>query len=217
MSAAPPDQRPQTERITEYFSGGSAEERYLNLLHYTERQRRTVFWCISTADDVIPGGLQARDLLNETVKSLLLEPGTEGHRTLPAHVPVEAALKMVIWSKISHAAEKSENTQRVDHVGVDREGEEVDRLESDVPMWEPSHAKLSPQQQAHLASRCASFVEFCRTDKIVHDLLIIVRDRGIDGPADRLARELGIRLGEVYAARKRLGTLLRQFRKAATK
>jgi hypothetical protein len=217
MSAAPPDPRPQTERITEYFSGGQAEERYLNLLHYTERQLRSMFWCISTADDSIPGGLQARDMLNETVKSLFLEPGAEGFRALPAHVPVEAALKMVVWSKVSHAAEKSENIHRAEPVGVNREGEEVDRLETDAPMWEPSHAKLSPQQLAHLAARCAGFVEFCRTDKTVYDMLVIVRDRGIDGPADRLARELGIRLAEVYTARKRLGTLLRQYRKAATK
>jgi hypothetical protein len=217
MTTLPPDLRPQAERVLEYFSGALAQDRYFALLHYTERLMRSMHWCVSTDDDSMPGGAQARDVVHEAVQSLLTEdPAAPGYRKLPSNVAVEAVLKMIIWSKVNHAAEDTENTRRDDHLGVDREGQAVDHLETDAPMWEPSQAKLSPQQQAHAAARCTRFIEFCRTDKVVCDMLIIIRDRGIDRPAERLAKELGIRPAEVYIARKRLGTLVRKFRKATT-
>ncbi|MGH7947198.1 MAG: hypothetical protein ACREF9_19660, partial [Opitutaceae bacterium] len=131
-------------------------------------------------------------------------------------VAVEAALKMIIWSKVNHAAEDFENTHRDDHKDVDREGHPIDHLETDAPMWEPAQAKLTPQQQAFVAARCTRFIEFCRKDKVVCDMLIVIRDLGIDRTAERLAKELGIKVAEVYIVRKRLGTLVRQFRKATT-
>jgi hypothetical protein len=215
MTASVADLRPQAERVSEYFAGPAGQECYFALLHYTERLLRSMHWCISTDDDSMPGGAQARDVVHDTVQSLLTEdPTASGYRKLPAEVGVDAALKMIVWSKVNHAAEDAENTRREDHLGVSREGRAVDHLETDAPMWEPSQANLSPQQQAHAAARCTRFIEYCRKDKVVRDMLIIIRDRGIDRPAERLAKELGIRPADVYVARKRLGTLVRQFRKA---
>ncbi|MBS0631621.1 MAG: hypothetical protein JSS11_06880 [Verrucomicrobia bacterium] len=217
MTVPLPDSRPQAERIAEHFGGAEGQDHYLVLLHYTERLVRSMHWCIATNDSSMPGGVQARDILHATVQSLLLDnPNAPGYRQLPAKVGVEPGLKMIIWSKINHAAEDTENVRRKDHKDIDREGNVIDHLETDAPMWDPGQEKLSTQQQAHVAARCTRFIEYCRKDKVVCDLLILIRDTGVDRPAERLAKELRIRVGEVYLARKRLGTLLRQFRKTAT-
>lgn len=213
MDAALPDHRPQADRVREYFAGAVGQERYFALLLHTERLQRSMHWCVPTDDDSMPGGEQACDVVGETVQSLLLEPGAKGRRKLPAKVAVEAGLKMIIWSKVNHAAEGFENTHRVDHEDVDREGEPVDHLENDAAMWEPRQAKLSAAQQAQVAARCTRFIEFCRKDQVVCNMLMVIRDLGIDGPAGRLAKELGIKTGEVYIVRKRLGTFVRKFRK----
>jgi hypothetical protein len=217
MAAPAPDHRPQADRVREYFSGPAVQDRYFGLLHYTERLHRSMHWCVPTDDDSMPGGSQARDVMHEAVQSVLQDdPGALGYRKLPATVGVEPALKMIIWSKLNHAAEDFENTHRNDHQDVDREGRQVDHLETDAPMWEPGQVKLSPQQLVFVAARCTRFIEFCRKDQVVCNLLIVIRDLGIDRPAERLAKELGIQVGEVYLARKRLGTFVRKFRKVTT-
>lgn len=217
MTVSLPDTRPQSHRITEYFSGAIGQEHYFALLHYAERLQRSMRWCVPTDDDSMPGGLQAQDIVHETVQSLLIEDSAaSGYRQLPPQVGVEPALKMIIWSKISHAAEDFENTHRDDHLTVDKEGELLDHLETDALMWEPSQAKLTLQQQIFVAARCTRFIEFCKKDPTVCNMLLAIRDLGIDRPAERLAKELGIKVAEVYIARKRLGTLVRQFRKVAS-
>ncbi|MEO5961001.1 MAG: hypothetical protein ABIR80_17990 [Opitutaceae bacterium] len=215
MAVQLPDNRSQGQRISEYFSGGTAQERYFALLHFAERLIRSMHWCVPTSDDSMPGGGQARDVVQETVQAYLLDdPKAEGYRKLPANVAVEAALHMVIRSKINHVAEGAENIRREDHVGVDQTGEAADHLETDAVFWEPNQAKLSSHQEAFLAARCTRFIEFCRKDKPVCDMLIVIRDQGFDRPAERLAKALSVRVGEVYLVRKRLGTLLRQYLKA---
>ena len=218
MALNPPDDRPPADRINEYFAGEAGRQRYLKLLHYTERKVRSMHWCIPTADDSMPGGKQACDIMHETLQFLQSKapPEKGGHNYLPPDIEVEVAFKKVICREINHAAESFENATRNDNVGVDREGEEIDHLESDAPFWEPAQTKLSPQQIAHIAARCERFVEFSRKDRDVCNMLIIIRDRGIDGPAERMAKELGIRITEVYAARRRLGSLLRKFGKSVT-
>lgn len=104
-----------------------------------------------------------------------------------------------------------ENCRWADHLGTDQEGETVDRLDSATPFWDPTNANLSPEELALAAARCARFIEYTKKDKIVCSMLILIRDCGIDKPAERIAKELGIRLVEVYLARKRLGTLVRKF------
>lgn len=212
MDEPQPDLRPQADRVREYFAGTVGQDRYFEFLHYTERLQRSMHWCVSTDDDSMPGGVQACDLVNETVKSLLQED-SDGRRILPADVSVALGLKMIVKSKISHAAGSFENAHRSDHEDVDNQGKSTDHLETDALMWEPREAKLSPQQQASIAARCVGFMEFCRKDQIVYGMLVVIRDLGIDEPAERLARELGIKVAEVYIARKRLGTLLRKFKK----
>lgn len=217
MAASAPDQCSQADRVREYFSGPAEQDRYFGLLYYTERLQRSMHWCVPTDDDSIPGGMQARDVMHEAVQSLLLEdPNAPGRRTLPATVAVEPALKMIIWSKLNHAAEDFENTHRNDHQDVDREGQPVNHLETDAPMWEPGQAKLSAQQQVFVAARCTRFIEFCRKDQAVCNMLMVIRDLGVDRPASRLAKELGLQVGEVYLVRKRLGTFVRKFRKVTT-
>jgi hypothetical protein len=120
---------------------------------------------------------------------------------------------MIVWSKVNHEVEGFENTHRTEHQDVDREGELVDHLETDAPMWEPREAKLSAQQLTFVAARCMRFIEFCRKDQAVCNMLMVIRDLGIDRPAERLAKELGIKAAEVYIVRKRLGTFVRKFKK----
>lgn len=213
MDASLPDHPPQADRVREYFDGAVGQERYWALLHHTERLQRSMRWCVPSNDDSMPGGTQASDIVHETVQSLLLETDAKGYRKLPAKVAVEAGLMMIIWSKINHAVEGFENTHRADHQDVNREGELVDHLETDAPMWEPREVKLSVQQQTFVAARCMRFIEFCRKDQAVCNMLMVIRDLGIDRPAERLAKELGIKAAEVYIVRKRLGTFVRKFKK----
>lgn len=216
MAVQLPDDRPQAQRIAEYFSSAGGQDRYFALLHYAERLIRSMHWCVPTDDDSMPGGAQARDVVHESVQAYLIEdPKADGYRKLPPDVVVEAALHMVIRSKVSHIAQGTENTNREDRVGIDKTGDAVDHLETDAVFWESGETKLSPQQEAFIAARCMRFIEFCRKDKPVCDMLIVIRDQGFDSPAERLARALGVRVGEVYLIRKRLGTLLRQYRETA--
>ncbi len=213
--AATSDPLPQAQRVTTYFAPPDGERRYYELLHYTERLVRSKHWCMPTEDDTIPGGMHARDIVHETYQALTKEPGQPGFRKLPDNVEVEPALKMDIWSMVSHAVESYENTHRADRVDHDHEGKPLDRLDTDAPFWDPSQAKLTPLQQAHVAARCTRFIEFTKKDSVVCNMLMVIRDQGFDRPAERLAKALGIKVPEVYTARKRLGTLLRQFRKTA--
>lgn len=212
MPPASQDPLFQVRRVNEYFADASGQARYLTLVHFAERQIRCMHWCVSTTDGSMPGGQLACDVVQETLVAVLMEtPGAAGRREIPDDVDVERGLKRIIESKINHAAESFENRRRADHLGTDQEGETVDRLDSATPFWDPTNANLSPEELALAAARCARFIEYTKKDKIVCNMLILIRDCGIDKPAERIAKELGIRLVEVYLARKRLGTLVRKF------
>ena len=144
-------------------------------------------WCISTDDGSMPGGQQAIDVVHDAIRFLQSKAPEEkgGGNYLPANVSVAAAIWMVIKRTVGHEADGFENANRSDYLTVDREGEQVDLLESDVPFWDPAMAKLSTQQLVHAAARCERFIEFVHKDRDVCNMLILIRDRGIDGPAGR--------------------------------
>ena len=217
MTAAPQDPQHQVRRVRDYFAGAQGKERYLALLSLTERQVRSMHWCVATSDGSIPGGQRACDIVNETVQAVLQEErDAPGRREIPNDIDVEPGLKEIIFSKLNHAAEGFENRRRADHLAVDKKGEKVDHLDSAVPFWDPSTANLTPEELALATARCTRFIEFAKKDKIVCAMLMLIRDQGIDRPAERIAKELGIKLLEVYTARKRLGTLVRKFGQTAT-
>jgi hypothetical protein len=213
---APSDPQQQIARVREYFAGEAGKDRYLALLGFTERQIRAMRWCVATDDGSIPGGRQANDIVNGVVQALLLEnPDADGRREIPPHIAFDYGIKTIIDSELNHAAVSFENRRRQDPETTDREGKPVDLLDSPVPFWDPSSANLTPEQTALAAARSTRFIEFAKRDKIVCAMLMLIRDQGIDRPAERIAKELGIKVPEVYAARKRLGTLVRKFGKSA--
>ncbi|MDI1343458.1 MAG: hypothetical protein PSV22_05065, partial [Pseudolabrys sp.] len=69
MTAAPQDPKHQVRRVKDYFAGAQGKERYLALLLFTERQVRSMHWCVATSDASIPGGQRACDIVNETVQA----------------------------------------------------------------------------------------------------------------------------------------------------
>lgn len=212
MLPAPQDPLVQIRRIYEYFEHAQGSDRYLALLYFAERHIRSLHWCVGTSDASMPGGQKACDVVQETLEAVLVETaGAPGRREIPDGVDVEFGLKRIIESKINHAAESFENRHRSDHLGTDAAGEAVDYLDSATPFWDPATANLSPEELALAAARCARFIEYASRDKTVCAMLILIRDRGIDKPAERIAKELGVGLVDVYLARKRLGTLVRKF------
>jgi len=216
MTKATQDPQHQVRRVKEYFSGTQGHERYLALVQFAERNLRSMHWCIATSDGSIPGGSVACDIVHETVQAVLREErGADGRREIPDDIDIERGLKWIIDSKLNHAAESFENRHRADPVATDEEGEEFDRLDSAVPFWDASNANLTVAELAEAAARCTRFIEFAKRDKIVCAMLMYIRDTGIDRPAERLAKALGIKVPEVFAARKRLGTLVRKFGKGA--
>jgi len=173
-------------------------------------------WCIATSDGSIPGGRKADDVVNEALQSVLIEDrDAEGRREIPDAVDLERGLKLIIHSILNHAAEGFENRHRIDPSAVDAEGEELDLLDSSIPFWDPSNANLSPEEIATAAARCTRFIEFSKHDKIVCGMLMLIRDEGIDKPAELIAKRLGIKVVDVFSARKRLATLVRKFARTA--
>jgi hypothetical protein len=207
----------QVQRVRDYFDGPNGKDRYLALVAFAHRTIQSMRWCIATSDDSIPGGRKADDIVNEALKSVLLaDRSAEGRRQIPDAVELGHGLRTIVLSILNHAAEGFENRHRVDPVAVGADGEEQDLLDTSVPFWDPSNANLTPEELVAASSRCVRFIEFSKRDKIVCAMLMLIRDEGIDRPAELIAKRLSIKVMDVFAARKRLATLVRKFGANAT-
>lgn len=213
MSLLPPSADRQAARVSDALSGPAGEELYARLLEFAERQIRSRRWCIRTFDQAMPGGKSAADVVNETVHAATADPADRRRRNIPEGVDSEHGLKCIIESKVNHAAESFENRNRRDHVATNAEGEKFDRLDSATPFWEPGTAELPDDELAAMGEDCARFIEFAKTDYLVQRMLMLIRDKGIDKPVERIARELSVGPAEVLLARKRLRRLVRKFQR----
>lgn len=213
MSFTTPDADRQPDRINAYFSSPTGKEDYAALLEFAEREIRLHRWCIRIQDKSMPGGRTAADVLNGVLHAVLADPGDKLRRNIPDDVEIGHGLKCIIESKINHASKSFENRHRQDNVGINPQGEPVDRLDTATPFWDPLTASIPDDELAAMGADCARFIEFAKKDKNVYGMLVLIRDRGIDKPVERIAKELGLKITDVFLARKRLRTLVRKFQR----
>ncbi|HEY0862629.1 MAG TPA: hypothetical protein VGD97_00870 [Lacunisphaera sp.] len=197
------------QRVEAFFKAPEGKQRYFDLLLEIERMIHTKHWCVSTADRCAPGGQAAVDLFGRIYMSVM-----SGVRTFAADVSVDVAFRCIARSLANHLATGYENTHRSDHVSEDKFGREVDLLDTSTPYWDPRTEKFTPEQLAQSSARATRFIEFCKKDKNLVAMLMLIRDEGIDRPAKTIAKRIGISEGEVYNTRRRLATALRKFERA---
>lgn len=170
---------------------------------------RAKHWCVSTADHAAPGGQVAVDLFGRVYAAIL-----SGARSFNAEVQVDIGFRQIARSLINHLATGFENTHRSDHVSENKFGETVDLLDSATPYWDPSADNFTPEQLAESSARATRFIEFCKKDKNLVAMLMLIRDEGIDRPAKKIAKLIGISEIEVNNTRRRMATALRKFERA---
>jgi hypothetical protein len=202
----------QSKRVIEYFRGEAGQQRYEELVHYAECHVRRVAWISGRCNGILPTGQSGWDILHEALLDVTsLDDSGECRRRIPASVPLPAALRKIVRSKISHAIEASATQLRADRIMESQDGCEVDTLESDKPFWQPDGDRMSAEAKESARERCGRFIEFAKADRVVYSMLVLLRDEDLDKPAERVASRLGVNVAEIYTARKRLATLVRRF------
>lgn len=69
---------------------------------------------------------------------------------------------------------------------------------------------MSAEDKAAARARCDEFISLAKKrDKEVYEILVLIRDEGVDKSAE-IAKRLHMPVGNVYLARKRLGAMLRK-------
>jgi len=202
----------QSRRIFEYFRGADSRAHYEDLVHYAEWQVRRTSWSCGSNDPRLSNGQSGEDVLHEVVLDTTTIDGSGNcRRRIPAEIPLEVALRKIVLSKISHTFEASESKLRKDSVTVMPDGENLDAIETDQPFWPPEGDRLSAAAEAQARDRSEKFIEFVRSDRVVHGMLVLLRDEDLDKPAETVAARLGVVVSEIYIARKRLATLVKKF------
>jgi len=204
------DQKAETQiqRITEFFSGEAGRANYDRLCQHAEsKSRRYKFQCTYFTQN-------GEDFLQDAVSSCLTKK-EDGScvRRIPPEIPVIAALIMIIDSKIEHAYKSRSFRSRGENPesAESPDGGRVPFYDPKVPFWETENDRLTKQEREEVASRLESFIAFAKSDRVVHGMLMLIRDENLDKPANLVAERLGITEQEVFVARKRLATLAGRF------
>lgn len=202
----------QCKRIGEYFEGPEGQQRYEELVHYAEWQVRRSSWSTGQNSTRLSNGQSGQEVLHESVEHATTI-GDEGKcvRRIPPEIPLGAAFRRIICSKVSHTYKSSESKMRRDPIATLPGGEELDMMETDKTYWQPNGDRMSADARALAYERSERFIEFARKDRIVYGILVLLRDEDLDGPAEAIAARLGIDVNEVYVSRKRLATLVKKF------
>jgi len=210
MPAQSKEAKEQIERIADFFAGPTGRTNYDRLQHYAEwnsgRFRMQAGW----------SGRSGEDFLQEAVSNCLTVSET-GHcvRNIPPGITMMKGLKDIIWSLINHAFE-SQGFRMVRALPTSPEGSTDEKkavFEPSKNFWEPDGDRLTPQQREDATTRLDAFIAFTKSDRIVHGMLLLVRDEDLDKPATLIAKRLGITEIEVFVARKRLTTLVGRYTK----
>jgi hypothetical protein len=200
----------QVQRVTEFFNGPTAREDYERLRHfaeiYTRRYERLCSYHSRTGED----------FLHDAVTSCLTikEDGT-CLRNIPPAVPLVAAFTEIIKSKIGHAFTSLNSVTRgkIPDFDDDAVAGPKPSFEPQKPFWESENDRLSNEEREVAASRFESLIAFAKPDRLVHGMLVLIRDENLDKPASLIAERLGVTEPDIYVARKRLATLVERFSK----
>lgn len=199
----------QIERISDFFSGPTGRTNYDRLQHFAEwnsgRFRMRAGWA----------GRSGEEFLQEAVSNCLTIDEAGGCvRNIPPNIPMGHALKTIIRSLIRGAYE-SKGYRMAGELPMheDTNGEKRSAYEPTDSFWEPDGNLTTPEQSGENTARLDAFIAFTKSDRVVHGMLLLVRNEGIDKPARIIAQRLGVTEAEVFVARKRLATFVGRYTK----
>lgn len=210
MQAPTPEAQTQISRISDFFSGEDGRSNYDSLCYYAERENQRYALRSSWISQ------SGEEFLNETVKSCItLTSDGRCERQIPENVPLVAALKQIIKSKVEHTYHSLASRRRGHPPSVtDDSGDDaIIIIEPTEQFWIAEGDRMTAQQREDAAKRIDALIDYSKSDRIVHGMLILIRDENLDKPASLVAERLGISEGEVYVARKRLATLTSKYLK----
>jgi hypothetical protein len=199
----------QERRVCEFFDGPTGPANLEELVFFAERRIRRGAWCVKRVDGSIPGGKLAEDVVHTVIEAILRPPGSKGFRRVPDTVPIDVAIRQIVRSYINHALLSAENVTRVELPETEN-GEIFEGAES---FWSACEHDATDEDKKHAAARCEAFLALAKKrSRDVYDMLVLLRDEGIDKPA-LIAKRLNIPVANVYLARRQLATLILKFGK----
>jgi len=203
----------QIARIDDYFRRETRRENYGNLIQFADSMITHYSW-YSARGTSLPGGLSGHDIVDELLCQVLeSDAEASDRRRIPEDVEVGKALRMHIRSKFSVLARSWENRS------VSREVELTLRdfngkgslLETDKPLWPSKDEEADADERIVARQRAERFIAFVEKDRLLHAMLILIRDEGIDRPVETIARRLDVSVKDIYIARRRLKTAVSRF------
>lgn len=200
----------QIERVAAFLEGDSGRLNYGQLVHFAHGQVMRCTW-YTRKGATMPGGMSAEDLVGDTLRQVLVsDPNDENRRRIPPEVEVGKALRMIIRSKLSSLANSAENRSAMREVELESPEEPQAIWDRISPTGAPDEI-VSNDDRAHAAARADAFIDFVASDNLVHSMLVLIRDEGLDKPAEAVARRLDVSVNDIYTAKRRMKTALHAF------
>ncbi len=200
----------QIARVAVYFEGQQGRENYARLVHFATGQVTRYIW-YSRRGSTMPGGMSAEDIVGELLKQVLSTGGPgDGRRKLPSDVDVGKALRMIVRSKLSSLSLSAENRASMREVELEDPDNTESIWERMLP-WETTDELAADEDRAEALKRSAAFIDFVADDHLLHSMLVLIRDEGLDKPAEAVARRLDVNVNAIYTANRRLKSALRSF------
>lgn len=198
----------QINRVAEYFHGPSGRINYDHLRLSAEtmsaRYKMLSGWAARSGEE----------FLHEAINSCLTL-GENGScvRRIPAEIPVHVALLKIMESLINHAYHSKGRRMSEEMPSVKASGDAGDIVpfEPHRTMWSDGEDRLTPEQREDALGRFDDFVAFAKPDRVVHGMLLLIKNEGLDKPASLLAERLGVSEIEIYQARKRLASAVARY------
>jgi len=207
---ASPSQEAETQikRVSEYFCGPSGRANY--------DQLRLVAETMSARYKMLSGwaARSGEEFLHEAINCCYKVDGNGCcSRRIPAEIPVNVALIGIMKSLVSHAYHSKGRRLAAEMPSLKPSGDSGDVLpfEPHVTMWSEGDDRLTPEEREDALSRIDDFMAFVKSDRVLHGILLLVRDEGLNKPVSLLAQRLGVSENEIYQARKRLASAVTRY------
>lgn len=198
----------QIEIISDFFGGDAGRTNYDRLVLFAAK-KVALGRSFSRRHAQDP-----RDYVNEAIGRCLPDSSGICRRSLDKSAPVAALLRRIVVSLISHdlfpkGARRSSHGE-FDYKEVDGEPVESSADDFSTSMWADG-ATADLGRSLDCAQVAKSFVEYVRQDDEVHRIVKLSVEQNIEEPADLVARMVGLKVEEVYVAKKRLQRLFCRF------
>ncbi len=156
------------------------------------------------------------DFLHEAVGSCVTV-GDDGAcvRRIPPEIPVNVAIFKILESLVNHAYHAKRRRLAGDMPAPKSEttGGKLVPFEPKKTLWSEGADRLTQHERESAIARFEAFVSFARPDRVVHGMLLLIKNEGLDKPASLIAERLGVSEIEIYQARKRLASAVVRYLK----